>query len=103
MHHVHAIALYLALFKLDRLVDSIPQDMPLYRQEDPHSDIGIALYQSFTLCRGWGVCMHTCLSKCFLLWKMQYTLSEDFFFNFPLNAINSLTVNKITLYQYAYI
>lgn len=55
MHHVYAIALYLALLKLDRLVDGIPQVMPLFRQEDPHSDIAVALYRSFTLCRGWGL------------------------------------------------
>jgi fucose 4-O-acetylase-like acetyltransferase len=47
--------------------------------------------------------MHAYLSKCLLLLKMQYTLSEDFFFNLPLTTINSLTINTITLYHYAYI
>ena len=53
MYHVYAIALYLDLLKLDRLVDGIPQVMPLFRQEDPHSDIGVAFHRSFTLCRGY--------------------------------------------------
>jgi len=82
MHHLYATALYLALLKLDRLVDDNSQVMPLFRQDDPHPNNGGALHRSFTFFRGWGwgeVCMHACLSKCLLLWKTQCTLSEDFF------------------------
>jgi hypothetical protein len=52
MHNVYAIALYLALLKLDRLVDDISEGMPLFRQDVLHPDIGVALHRRFTLCRG---------------------------------------------------
>jgi hypothetical protein len=81
MHHVFAIAFFLALLQLDRLVDDIPQDMPLFRQNTRTGTSGLPFTQvsRFGRSGGWVVCMHACLSKCFLLWKMQYTLAEDFF------------------------
>lgn len=54
MHHTYAIAMYLAVLKLDRLADDVSQGMPLFRQDHPHSDIGVALHRNFTLCRWWG-------------------------------------------------
>ena len=94
MHNVYAIALYLGLLKLDRLVDDISQDMPLFRQDDPHSYRGCPSPTFHALQRveggGGSACTPVSL-KCLLLLKMQYRLSEDFF-NLPLTAINSLLI-----------
>jgi len=55
MHHVYAIALCLALLKLDRLVDGIPQVMPLFRQEDPHLDVGLSFTEVSRFAGGRGL------------------------------------------------
>jgi hypothetical protein len=74
MHPVYAIALYLALLKLDRLVDDSSKVCHFFVKRTRTLISGLPFTEVSRFAGGGGICMHACLSKCLLLWKMQYII-----------------------------